>query len=81
MSTQQEILEEEQTIVDYVVDAFPRYRRIMDLALTGIDMGVFPKDSDVRDIVDAIFTEARGSTIHQVANEPDPTDAVIYYLY
>ena len=51
----QEILEEEHTQLDHVEDVMPKCRRIVEIAYIGID------GSDVRQVLDAIMTEARGA--------------------
>ena len=47
-SAQREILKEEQTREDHVVDVLPRCPRIMDLMQACIYIRVFTEDSDVR---------------------------------
>lgn len=55
----QEILEGEQSQLDYTEDGLPRCRRIMKIVQTSIDKGIFPDGSDVRQFLDVIMTEAR----------------------
>lgn len=55
----QEILEDEQTWEDHVVDVFPRCRPIMEIVHTSIDIRLFPDGPDVRDVLDALIREAR----------------------
>lgn len=41
-------------------DVFPRCHRIVEIAQAGIDRGIFPDGSDVRQVLDVILTDARG---------------------
>lgn len=56
--THQEILEEEHTRADQVVDVFPRCCRIMEIRKTSLDRWLFPEDSEVGDVLDAMLGEA-----------------------
>ena len=42
-----------------------RCRRIIEIAQTGIDRGIFRDDSEVREILDAIMMETRETLMYQ----------------
>lgn len=64
-SAHQEILKEEQTQLNRVEDVLPRCRRIVEIVQTDIDRFIFSDGSDVRQILNAIMTEARGALMYR----------------
>ena len=56
-----EILEEKQTQLDHVENVLPKCHCIMEISQTCIDRGIFSGRYDVRYVLDAIMTEARGA--------------------
>lgn len=63
----EKILEEEQTQLDHVEDVLPRCHRIMEIEIVhaNIDRDIFSNEPDVRQILDAIMTEAREALMLQ----------------
>lgn len=61
MLAHQEISEEEQTQLDHAKDVLPRCFYIEE---EGIDRDIFPDESDVRQVLDDIMTEARGALMY-----------------
>lgn len=55
----QGILEEEQLQLDHVKDVLPKCHCIMEITHACIDRGIFPDRSNVRQVLDAIMTEAQ----------------------
>lgn len=58
-STHQEILEEKQARLDHAHDVLPRCRCIVEIVHASVDKGIFPNDSNVREVLHVIMTEAR----------------------
>lgn len=54
----QKILEEEQKRLYHAHDVFPICHQLMKIVQSGIDRGIFPNGSKVREFLDAIITEA-----------------------
>ncbi|XP_050875986.1 uncharacterized protein LOC127079651 [Lathyrus oleraceus] len=61
----QDILEEEQAQLCHVEDVSPMYCSIVEITRTYIDRGIFSDGSNVRQVLDAIITEARGALLYQ----------------
>lgn len=61
----QEILEEEQTHLEHTDDVLPMCSRIMEIAQTRIDEGIFPDGSGVRRVRDAIMAETQRTLLYR----------------
>lgn len=61
----QKILEEEQAQLDHAHDVFPICRCIVYIPQADIDKGIFPDGSKVRQVLEAIITEAQEALMYQ----------------
>lgn len=60
----QEIIEGEHTQLNHDEDVLSRCRCIMEITKANIDRGIFPDGYDVRQILDVIMAESRGTLIY-----------------
>lgn len=61
----QKILEEEQAQLYHDYDVLPRCQYIVGIMHVGIDRGIFPYGSEVRQVLDAIMMEAREALMYR----------------